>query len=123
VPRAKSTPTPPALAGKGKKHTSSLPPAKTPKKRKIVEKKIGPKKKLAYETTYEEAKEHSRQAVKDPFKPKEPEKRIPIDGPLASKLYDSLSAVAKRKVKPPSDFDRTLIKARQKIKKCGKTVP
>jgi hypothetical protein len=45
--RARSTPTPPAPA-KGKKHTSSLPPAGTPKKRKVVVKKIGPKKKLAY---------------------------------------------------------------------------
>jgi hypothetical protein len=40
---------------------------------------------------------------------------------LATKLYDSLSDATKRWVKLPSDFDRTLIKAHQKIKKCGKT--
>jgi hypothetical protein len=91
--------------------------------RKIVENKIGPKKKLAYEMTYKEAKEHSRQAVKDHFKPKELEKRFPIDALLASKLYNSLSDTAKRKVKPLSDFNHTLIKAHQKRKKYGKTVP
>jgi len=88
-----------------------------------MSKKIGPKKKLAYKMTYEEAKEHSRQAVKDHFKPNEPEKRVPLDALLALKLYDSLSDGAQRMVKPPSDFDRTLIKIHQKQKKCGKTVP
>jgi hypothetical protein len=60
-PRARSTPTPPA-PGKGKRQTSSLPLAGTPssKKAKNIEKKIGPKKKLAYELTNEELKEHSR---------------------------------------------------------------
>jgi hypothetical protein len=43
LPRARSTLTPPA-PGKGKIQTSSLPPAGTPKKRKIIKKKIGPKK-------------------------------------------------------------------------------
>jgi hypothetical protein len=42
---------------------------------------------------------------------------------LAAKLCDSLSDAAKRRVKLPSDFDHTLIKAHQKMKKCGKTVP
>jgi hypothetical protein len=69
-PRAKSTPT-----------------GRNPKKQKIVQKKIGPKKKLAYEMTYEEAKEHSCQAVKDHFIPKVPEKRVQIDALLAAKHY------------------------------------
>jgi hypothetical protein len=47
----------------------SLPPAGNPKKRRIVKKKIGPKKKLAYELIDEELKEHICQVVKDHFKP------------------------------------------------------
>jgi hypothetical protein len=74
-------------------------------------KKIGPKKKLAHEMTNEELAEHTCQEVIDHFKPKVPEKRVPIDAMLAAKLYDSLSDAAKRQVKLPSDFDRTLIKA------------
>jgi hypothetical protein len=64
-----------------------LPTGRNPKKQKIVQKKIGPKKKLAYEMTYEEAKEHSCQAVKDHFIPKVPEKRVQIDALLAAKHY------------------------------------
>jgi hypothetical protein len=56
--------------------------------------------------------------VIDHFKPKVPEKRVPIDAMLAAKFYDNLSDAAKRQVKLPSDFDRTLIKAHQKMKKC-----
>ena len=50
--RADSTPTPPPPEGKRKKKTASLPlPGPTNKKQKRVEKKIGPKNKLAYELT------------------------------------------------------------------------
>ena len=56
--RPGSTPTPPAPEEKGKNKTSSLPlPGPTNKKQKRVEKKIGPKKKLAYELTQEELDE------------------------------------------------------------------
>ena len=56
--RAGSTPTPPPPEGKGKKKTASLPLlGPTNKKQKRVEKKIGPKKKLAYELTQEELDE------------------------------------------------------------------
>jgi hypothetical protein len=81
---------------KEKKHTSSLPPAGTPKKQKVVEKKIGPKKKLAHEMTNEELAELTRQEVIDDFKPKVLEKRVPIDVMLAAKFYGSLSDAAKR---------------------------
>ncbi|PUZ37680.1 hypothetical protein GQ55_9G139800 [Panicum hallii var. hallii] len=64
-----------------------------------------------------------RQEVIDHFKSKVLDKRVPIDALLAAKLYDSLSDAAKRQVKLPSDFDRMLIKAHQKMKKYGKTVP
>jgi hypothetical protein len=67
-PRARSTLTPPAPA-KGKKQTSYLPSTGTPKKRKTIKNKIGPKKKLAYEMTDEELAEHTRQELKDHFKP------------------------------------------------------
>jgi hypothetical protein len=68
--------------------------------------------------TKEELAEHTHQEVIDHFKPKVPEKRVPIDAMLAAKFYDNLSDAAKRQVKLPSDFDRTLIKAHQKMKKC-----
>jgi hypothetical protein len=67
--------------------------------------------------------EHKHQAVKDHFKPRSLEKRVPIEALLASKFHDSLSDAAKRKIKIPSDFDHTLIKAHHKPKKSGKTVP
>jgi hypothetical protein len=69
-------------------------------------KKIGPKKKLAYELTDEELMEHKRQAVKGHFKPRSPENRVPIDAELASKFLTNLSDIAKRKVQLPSDYDR-----------------
>ena len=63
--RPGSTPTPPASEGKGKKKTASLPlPGPTNKKGKRVEKKIGPKKKLAYELTQEELDEEVDREVK-----------------------------------------------------------
>jgi hypothetical protein len=62
--------------------------AGTPKKCKVVVKKIGPKKNLAYEITNQELAEHTRQEVIDHFKPKVPEKRVPIDAMLAAKLYE-----------------------------------
>ena len=68
--RPGSTPTPPASEGKGKKKTASLPlPGPTNKKQKRVEKKIGPKKKLAYELTQEELDEEMDREVKEHFKP------------------------------------------------------
>jgi hypothetical protein len=70
-PRARSTLTPPAPA-KGKKQTSSLPLVGTPKKRKVVMKKISPKKKLAYKMTDEELGEHTHQEVTEHFKLKVP---------------------------------------------------
>ncbi|RLM64453.1 transposon protein, putative, CACTA, En/Spm sub-class [Panicum miliaceum] len=123
LPRARSTPTPPASA-KGKKQTSSLPPAGTPgpNKWKIIVKKIGPKKKLAYELT-EELTQHVRKDVTDHFKPKVPEKRVPVDPVEAEKFYNCLSNIAERRVKLPSDFDRTLIKAHQRMRQSGKGVP
>jgi hypothetical protein len=75
--------------------------AGTPKKCKVVVKKIGPKKKLAYEMTNEELAEHTHQEVIDHFKPKVLEKWAPIDAILAAKLYDYLSDAAKRWVKLP----------------------
>ncbi|PVH36063.1 hypothetical protein PAHAL_7G347000 [Panicum hallii] len=71
----------------------------------------------------EELAEHTRQEVIDHLKPKVPEKSVPIDAMLVAKSYNSLSDTAKRRVKLPSNFGRTLIKAHQKMKKCGKTVP
>ena len=54
--RAKSTP----ALGKEKKKTSSLPPAgPSNRKQEKVEKKIGSQRKLAYEMTYKDLKEHT----------------------------------------------------------------
>jgi hypothetical protein len=73
--------------------------------------------------TDEELAEHTRKVVTDHFKPKVPEKRVPIDAILDAKFYGCLSDAAKRQVKLTSDFNRMLIKAHQKMKKRGKTVP
>jgi len=84
--RPDSTPTPPAPKEKGKKKTSSLPLVGPPnKKSKIVKKKIGPKKKLAYELTQEELDEEVAHDVKEQLKPKVPEKRVPVHLEIASK--------------------------------------
>ena len=108
--RARSTPTPPAPK-KNKRKTSSIPSAgPTYKKQKKVEKKIGPKKKLAYELTQEELDEEVDRQVKDHFKPKVPEKRVPVDPQIAAKVYSCLNNPP-GPAKLPSDFDRTLIKA------------
>ena len=113
--RPDSTPTPLAPE-KGKKKTSSLPLAgPTNKKQKRVEKKIGPKKKLSYELTQEELDEEVDRQVKDHFKPKVPEKRVPVDPQIAAKVYSCLNNPP-RPTKLPSDFDRTLIKAQQQRK-------
>ena len=115
--RAGSTPTPLAPEGKGKKKTASLPlPGPTKKKQKRVEKKIGPKKKLAYELTQEELDEEVDREVKEHFKPKVPEKRVPVDREIAVKVYSCLNNPPGPK-QLPSDFDRTLIKAHQQRKK------
>ena len=121
--RPDSTPTPPAPE-KGKKKTSSLPLAgPTNKKQKRVKKKIGPKKKLAYELTPEELTEEVDREVKEKLKPKVPEKRVPVDPEVAAKVYACLNNLLGPK-KLSSDYDRTLIKAHQQNrKKCGKTVP
>ena len=62
--------------------------------------------------------------VKDHFKPKVPEKRVPVDRKIAVKVYSCLNNSPGHK-QLPSDFDHMLIKAQQqrKNKKCGKTVP
>jgi hypothetical protein len=121
-PRAKSTLSAPAPA-KGKKQTSSLPPAITPKKRRIVVKKIGPKKKLAYEMTDEELAEQTHHELIEHFKPKVLEKRVPVDPIETENFYNCLSDIAKRLVKLHSDYDRTLIKAHQRMRQSGKGVP
>ena len=110
--RPDSTPTPPAPE-KGKKKTSSLPLAgPTNKKQKRVKKKIGPKKKLAYELTQEELDEEVDREVKEHFKPKVPEKRVPVDRQIAVKVYSCLNNPP-GPTKLPSDFNCTLIKAQQ----------
>ena len=116
--RPGSTPTPPAPEEKGKNKTSSLPlPGPTNKKQKRVEKKIAPKKKLAYELTQEELDEEVDREVKEHFKPKVvPEKRVPVDPQIAAKVYSCLNNPP-GPAKLPSDFDRTLIKAQQQRKK------
>ena len=58
--------------------------------------------------------------VKEQLKPKVPEKRVPVDPQIASKVYKCLNNPP-APIKLPSDFDRTLIKAHQRNKKCGKT--
>ena len=89
----------------------------------MVEKKIGPKKKLSYEMTQEEMREAVQKEVTDHFKPKVPEKRVPIDPQIAAKVYACLNNPPPLK-KLPSDYDRMLIKAhQQRNKKCGKTIP
>jgi len=61
--------------------------------------------------------------VKEHFKPKVPEKRVPVDPEIAAKVYSCLNSPP-GPTKLPSDFDRTLIKAQQqRNKKCGKTIP
>ena len=97
--------------GKERKKTASLPlPGPTNKKQKRVEKKIGPKKKLAYELTQEELDEEVDREVKEHFKPKVPEKRVPVDRQIAVKVYSCLNNPP-GPTKLPSDFNCTLIKA------------
>ena len=61
--------------------------------------------------------------VKEQLKLKVPEKRVPVDPQIASKVYKCLNNPP-APIKLPSDYDRTLIKAhQQRNKKCGKTVP
>jgi hypothetical protein len=100
LPRARSTLTPPAPT-KGKKQISSLPPAGTPKKRRVVINKIGPKKKLAYKMIDEDLVEQTRHEVTEHFEPKVPEKRVPVDPVEAENLYNCLSDIAKRPVNLP----------------------
>ncbi|RLM75701.1 transposon protein, putative, CACTA, En/Spm sub-class [Panicum miliaceum] len=121
--RARITLTPPAPE-KGKKKTSSLPlVGPIDKKWKRVGKIIGPQKKLAYEMTDEEMTAEVDHQVKEHFKPKVLEKRVPVDPEVAAKVCACLNNPPAPK-KLPSDYDRMLIKAQQKNqKKCGKTVP
>ena len=59
----------------------------------------------------------------DHYKPKVPEKRVPIDPQIAAKVYACLNNPPPPN-KLPLDYDRTLIKAQEKRKKkCGKTIP
>jgi hypothetical protein len=48
---------------------------------------------------------------------------VPTNPVQAEKFYTSLSDITKRKVQLPSDYNRTLIKAPQKQKQCGMTIP
>ena len=70
------------------------------------------------ETTSNEVERH----VKEHFKPKVSEKRVPADPQIAAKVYKCLNN-APGPIKLPSDFDCTLINAQQRNKKCGKTIP
>jgi len=81
-----------------------------------------PKKKLAYELTPEELTEEVDREVKEHFKPKIPEERVPVDPQIAAKVYKCMNNPP-APIQLPSDFDRTLIKAQQRNKKCEKTVP
>ena len=45
---------------------------------------------------------------------------MPVDPVQAKKFYTCLSAIAKRKVKLPSDYDYTLIKPQKIESKVGK---
>ena len=69
-----------------------------------------PKKKLAYELTPEELTEEVDREVKEHFKPKIPEERVPVDPQIAAKVYKCLNN-PQSPIQLPSDFDRTLIKA------------
>jgi hypothetical protein len=104
------------------KTTSSLPPAGSPKKWRIVIQKIDPKKKLAYEMTDEELPKQTHHELIEHFKPKVPEKRVPVDLVEAENFYNCLSDIAKRLVKLPSDYNRTLIKAHQRMRQSGKGI-
>jgi hypothetical protein len=106
-----------------KKKTSSLPLAGTPKKWRIVVNKIGPKKKLSLEMTDEELAEQTSHELTEHFKPKVSEKRVPVDSIEAEKFYNCLSDIAKRPVKLPSDHDRMLIRAHQRMRQSVKGVP
>ena len=73
--------------------------------------------------TAEELWEEVDHEVKEHFKPKVPEKRVPVDPEVAAKVYTCLNNLLGLK-KLSSDYDRTLIKAhQQRNKKCGKTIP
>ncbi|KAG2565206.1 hypothetical protein PVAP13_7NG002317 [Panicum virgatum] len=52
--------------------------------------------------------------VKNHFNPGPLDKRMPTDALLASKFYTCLSDSTKTKIKLPSNYDRTLIRASQK---------
>jgi hypothetical protein len=73
--------------------------------------------------THEELAEHTCPELTEHFKPKVPEKRVPFDPVEAEKFYTCLSDIAKRLVKLPSDYDRTLIKVHQRMRQSGKGVP
>ena len=78
---------------------------------------------MVYEMTQEETREAVKKEATYHFKPKVPEKRVPVDPQIAAKVYSCLNNPP-GPTKLPSDFDRTLIKAhqhREKKKKCGKT--
>jgi hypothetical protein len=73
--------------------------------------------------TQEETKEAVQKEVIDHFKPKVPEKRVPVDPQIEAKVYACLNNPPLPK-KLPSDYNRMLIKAhQQRNKKCEKTVP
>jgi hypothetical protein len=71
----------------------------------------------------EELAEQMSHELTEHFKPKVPEKRVPVDSIEAEKFYNCLRNIAKRPVKLPSDYDRMLIRALQRMRQSGKAVP
>ena len=73
--------------------------------------------------TDEERREELAQYVKEQLKPKVPEKRVPVDPEVATKVFASRNNPPPPK-KLPLDYNRMLIKAHQhRNKKCGKIIP
>ena len=70
----------------------------------------------------EETREVVDRHVIEHVKPKVPEKKVPAHPKVAAKVYACLNNPPGLK-KLSSNYDRTLIMAHQKVKKCGKTVP
>jgi len=89
-------------------HSKSYAPSIT--KRRKVEKKICPRKKLDYEITYEEMREQVARKVTEHFKPKVSEKRVPVDPEVAAaEVYACLN-------NPPGP--KTTLKLRPYADKC-----
>jgi hypothetical protein len=99
---------PPPLAKKQK-----LPP-KTQSFNKEPLKKKQPKKKqakeapkLPWDKTYEECCEEAKKVVDDHFKPKKPEKKVPIN-PADSAFLLKMTDANRKKFIPPSDYNHSI---------------